>query len=58
MFAPQGCQGSASSMSGAVLLQSTLSVAVELLVVQVLEGGPVAEGQLRHLKFVNERKSK
>jgi len=37
---------------GRVLLQST--VFVELVVVQVLEGEPVAEGHLQHLKFVDE----
>jgi hypothetical protein len=40
---------------GRALLQST--VVVDLLVVQVLEGEPVTEGQLQHLKFVDERKS-
>ncbi len=37
---------------GRALLQST--VVVDLLVVQVLEGEPVAEGQLQHLKSVDE----
>jgi len=35
---------------GRALLQST--VVVDLLVVQVVEGEPVAEGQLQHLGFL------
>jgi len=37
---------------GRALLQST--VVVDLLVVQVLEGEPVAKGPLQHLKSVDE----
>jgi len=37
---------------GRALLQST--VVVVLLVVQALKGEPVTEGQLQHLKFVDE----
>ncbi len=41
---------------GRALLQFT--VVVDLLIVQVLEGEPVAEGQLQHLKFVDKITSK
>jgi len=37
---------------GRILLQSTL--VVDLLIEQVLEGEPVPEGQLQHLKVINE----